>query len=316
MGAQTHGDRIGDMLELVMAVAQGDHSAQLVLSAANDDLDALAVGINMMIDELRASTAERVKAEREREALVRDLEEANRALADSNSQLQDFAYVASHDLREPMRKIASFGMLLHESLDGQLDDDQRENFQFLIDGATRMQAMIDDLLTYSRVASADRPFEPVDLATVMQDIVRLELVAPLERTGGVLNLPESLPIVWGDLSQLHQLFHNLIGNGLKFHRDGVRPEVTLRASEAEQGMIRIEVSDNGIGFDAHYCDAIFTMFKRLHSRTRYDGTGIGLPVCRKIVERHGGDIGAVSTPGEGSTFWLTLPAPPPSQAHT
>jgi len=316
MDAPSQEQRIGDMIELVMAVAQGDYSAQLTPSSANDDLDALAVGINMMIDELRANTAERVKVEREREALVRDLEEANRALADSNSQLQDFAYVASHDLQEPMRKIAAFGMLLHESLDGQLDADQRENFEFLIDGATRMQAMIDDLLTYSRAASTDRPFEHVDLAAVMQDIVRLELAAPLERTGGVLNVPDPLPVVWGDPSLLHQLFHNLIGNGLKFHRDGVRPEVTLRASEAEHAMIRIEVSDNGIGFDAHYCDTIFTMFKRLHSRTRYDGTGIGLPICRKIVERHGGDIGAVSTPGEGSTFWLTLPAVRRPQAHT
>ena len=249
----------------------------------------------------------RKRAEEEREALLQDIKKINRKLEESNKELQDFAYIASHDLREPLRKISSFSALLQDSLKGKLDEDQQENLEFMIDGAERMQNMIDDLLTYSRLTTRAKPPQRVDLNEVVEDVKKLELAALLDETKGTIHVPELLPPVQADPSQMHQLFQNLIGNGLKFHKEGIPPEITIRARQAENNMIRIEVEDNGIGIDEEYHEQVFVMFKRLHSREQYEGTGIGLAACKKIVNRHGGDIGVKSTPGEGSTFWFTLP---------
>jgi len=250
---------------------------------------------------------ERKRAEREREALLKDMRKINRKLEQSNKELQDFVYIASHDLREPLRKMTSFGTLLQDSLKGKLDEDQRENFEFMIDGATRMQMMIDDLLAYSRVATKAKPSEAVDLNEVIEDLKKLELAIRLDETKGTIHVPETLLRVNGDPSQIHQLFQNLIGNGLKFYREGIPPEITIRTYQIDDDMVRVEIEDNGIGVDEEYYEQIFTMFKRLHSRTRYEGSGIGLAVCKKIVNRLGGDIGVKSNPGEGATFWFTLP---------
>jgi PAS domain S-box-containing protein len=249
----------------------------------------------------------RKQAEAEREALLEDLQIVNRKLGESNRELQDFVYVASHDLREPLRKIASFGALLQDSLTGKLDEDQQENFQFMIDGSNRMQAMVDDLLKYSRVTTRAKPFETVDLNGIIDDLKNLELATTLEETGGTISVPETLPPVNGDSSQLHQLLQNLIANGLKFRRQGVTPQITVSARRVPKKMLHVEVQDNGIGIEEKYHEQIFTMFKRLHSREEYEGTGIGLAVCKKIVNRHGGEIGVQSNSGEGSTFWFTLP---------
>jgi signal transduction histidine kinase len=170
-----------------------------------------------------------------------------------------------------------------------------------------MQAMVDDLLTYSRVTTKARPFAPVVLNQVIEDLKSLELATILEETKGTIIVPETLPPVQGDSSQLHQLLQNLIANGIKFRDDGVKPEITIRARGIQRDMIHVEIQDNGIGIDEKYHEQIFTMFKRLHSRAQYEGTGIGLAVCQKIVRRHGGEIGVESTPGKGSTFWFTLP---------
>jgi PAS domain S-box-containing protein len=250
---------------------------------------------------------ERKQAEAERESLFDNLKKLNLRLEESNRELQDFVYVASHDLREPLRKISSFGTLLQDSLNGKLDEDQQENFQFMIDGSNRMQAMVDDLLIYSRVTTKTKPFESVDLNSVIDDIRNIELSKLLEDTKGNINIPEKLLQVNGDSSQLHQLLQNLVGNGLKFRNKDIIPEVTIRSHKVKGNMVHVEVQDNGIGIDAKYYDQVFTMFKRLHPRTQYDGTGIGLAVCKKIVRRHGGEIGVESQPGEGSTFWFTLP---------
>ena len=250
---------------------------------------------------------ERKRAEEELEALLEDLERINRRLGESNQDLQDFVYIASHDLREPLRKIASFGMLLQDSLKGRLDEDEQENFEFMIDGSSRMQVMVDDLLAFSRVTTKEKSFERVDLNNIIEDLKKLEMATLLDEIGGAIHVPEPLLPVHGDLSQMHQLFQNLIGNGLKFHRDGISPEITICARHVGSKMVRVEVQDNGIGISEEYHEQIFTMFKRLHSRTEYEGTGIGLAVCKKIVKRHGGDIGVNSTQGGGTTFWLTLP---------
>jgi PAS domain S-box-containing protein len=250
----------------------------------------------------------RKRLEEEREALLQDIKRINQKLEEANKELQDFVYIASHDLREPLRKISSFGTLLQDSLKGKLDEDQQENFEFMTEGARRMQNMIDALLTYSRLTTKAKPPQRVDLNKVIEDLKKLELATMLDETRGVIHVPKPLPSVQADPSQMHQLFQNLIGNGLKFHKEGVPPEIIIRAHEVENNVIRIEVEDNGIGIDEKYHGQLFTMFKRLHSREQYEGTGIGLASCKKIVERHGGNIGIKSTIGKGSTFWFTLPS--------
>jgi PAS domain S-box-containing protein len=250
---------------------------------------------------------ERKQLEKEREALLQDIKRINQKLEEANKELQDFVYIASHDLREPLRKISSFGTLLQDSLKGKLNEDQQENFDFMIGGARRMQNMIDALLTYSRLTTKAKPFEWVDLNKVIEDVKKVELATMLDETHGIIHVPKPLPSVKADPSQMHPLFQNLIGNGLKFHKEGTPPEITIRAHDVENNVIRIEVEDNGIGIDEKYHGQLFTMFKRLNSREQYEGTGIGLASCKKIVERHGGNIGIKSTPGKGSTFWFTLP---------
>ena len=197
--------------------------------------------------------------------------------------------------------------LLQDSLKGKLDEDQQENFEFMIGGALRMQDMIEALLTYSRLTTKAKPPEWVDLNNVIENLKKLELATMLDETRGVIYVPKPLPSVQADPSQMHQLFQNLIGNGLKFHKEEIPPEISIRAYEVEDNMIRIEVKDNGIGIDEKYHGQLFAMFKRLHSREQYEGTGIGLASCKKIVERHGGNIGIKSTLGKGSIFWFTLP---------
>jgi len=258
-------------------------------------------------DSIIEDITERKRAEEEREALLEELEKINRKLEQSNKELQDFAYIASHDLREPLRKISSFGTLLQNSLKGKTDEDQQEDFEFMIDGANRMQEMIDDLLNYSRLTTRAKPPERVDLNEVIKDLRSLELATLLDETKGSIHVPKLLPPVQGDPSQMHQLLQNLIGNGLKFHREGIAPEISIRAHRIEGKMVWVEVQDNGIGIGEEYQEQVFTMFKRLHSRAQYKGTGIGLAVCKKIVERHGGNIEIKSASGEGSTFWFTLP---------
>jgi len=263
-------------------------------------------GRKLLLTVIRDIT-ERKQAEEEREALLEDLRTLNYKLEQSNKELQDFVYVASHDLQEPLRKISSFGILLQDSLQGKLDEDQQENFEYMIDGAKRMQMMIGDLLDYSRVTTRAKPFERVDLNKVIEDLKSLELATLVDETRGAIYVPEPLPPVRGDPSQVYRLLQNLIGNGLKFHQEGIPPKITISARRTKDNMLHIQVQDNGIGIDAKYHEQVFTMFKRLHSRKRYKGTGIGLAICKKIVNRHRGDIGVKSTPGEGSTFWFTLP---------
>jgi len=250
---------------------------------------------------------ERRRLEEEREVLLQTVRKINQKLEEANKELQDFVYIASHDLREPLRKISSFGSLLQDSLKGKLDEDQQENFEFMIGGALRMQDMIEALLTYSRLTTKAKPSEWVDLNKVIEDLKKLELATVLDETRGIIHVPKPLPSIQADPSQMYQLFQNLIGNGLKFHKEGTPPEIIIRTHEVENNMIRIEVEDNGIGIDEKYYGQLFTMFKRLHSREQYEGTGIGLASCKKIVERHGGNIEIKSTPGKGSIFWFTLP---------
>jgi len=271
----------------------------------SDEIGDLARSFNTMSERLWQA---RERLEETVAARTAELREANASLDASNKELQDFAYVASHDLREPLRKISSFGHLLAQSMRGRLDDDEQENLGYMVDGATRMQVMIDDLLTYSRVTTQAKRFEKVDLNQTVREIEHLEVAARLEDTGGTIAIRGPLPHVEADASQMRQLFQNLIGNALKFHRTGVPPRVEISSSALDDGTVEISVRDNGIGIPSQYAEQVFAMFKRLHAREEYEGTGIGLAVCKKIVERHGGHISVESSPGEGSTFHITLPA--------
>jgi len=290
-------------VEYTLLRADGsEFPAELSTSALKDASDNVVGHITIVRD-----VTERKRAEGEREVLLQDITKSNRKLEGANKELQDFVYVASHDLREPLRKISSFGTLLQDSLEGKLDEDQQENLGFMIDGSRRMQEMIDALLTYSRLTTKAKPPQQVFLNEVIAELKKLELATLLDETRGTIHIPEPLPPVQADPFQMTQLFQNLIGNGLKFHEEGIPPEIIIRAHGVENKMIRIEVEDNGIGIDEKYHEQLFVMFKRLHSRAQYEGTGIGLAICKKIVERHGGNIGIKSTPGKGSTFWFTLP---------
>ena len=240
------------------------------------------------------------------------LERHARDLARSNEELEQFAYVASHDLQEPLRKIRAFGALLADEKRESLDDEGQQYIDFMTDAAARMQTLVSDLLALSRVTTAAHPFEDLSLAEVF-DTVLSDLSVALEEADGQVEVAAT-PTIEADRTQMEQLFRNLIGNGLKFRRPGIAPRVTVRIAKAAQPLVAtpgpahtIVVTDNGIGFESSQGSKLFQPFKRLHARHQYEGAGIGLAICEKIVLRHHGRITASGTPGAGATFTVTLP---------
>ncbi len=230
-------------------------------------------------------------------------------LARSNEELEQFAYVASHDLQEPLRKVASFSQLLQQRYSGQLDERADQYIEFAVDGARRMQDLINDLLAFSRVGRIEQPHGDVDCAELVTR-VRADLANSIEETGATIEAGP-LPTVRGDAGLLRLVFQNLVGNAIKFRGDAA-PVVHI-AAERDDGFWRFRCQDNGIGIDPEYADRIFVIFQRLHSRSSYEGTGIGLAMCRKIVEYHGGRMWLDSeTAREGSAFCFTLPAHDPA----
>lgn len=225
-------------------------------------------------------------------------------LESSNRELQDFASIAAHDLQEPLRKIQAFGDRLTTRFGAALGDDGRDYLERMLSSSRRMRKLIDDLLTYSRVTTKAQPFEPTDLNQVLNDVLS-DLEIRIEQVKGTIER-EPLPIIDADPSQMRQLFQNLIANALKFHRPDHAPVVKVGA-KVGSGRCILSIADNGIGFDEKYLDRIFTIFQRLHGRQEYEGTGVGLAVCRRIAERHGGSVTALSKPDEGARFLVTLP---------
>ncbi len=242
----------------------------------------------------------------DRKQAEENLKSYARKLAQSNRELQSFAYVASHDLQEPLRKVRAFGDRLRSKYAGALDERALDYLGRMEGAAERMQALIEDLLALSRVTTKGRPFAPVDLGEVAAEVLS-DLEARVEQAGGRVEVG-GLPTIEADRAQMRQLLQNLVSNALKFHRGGEAPVVRVRGEVLGRGgWCRIVVEDEGIGFGAEHAERIFAPFERLHGRGSYEGTGMGLAICRRVVERHGGSITARSTPGRGATFVVTLP---------
>mgnify|MGYP001450392298 CR=1 FL=1 len=300
---------------------------------SNDELGELGLSFNRMAEgfqqatirlelnnrELKQEVSERKQAEEEARSLAVTLEVSNR-------DLQDFASVASHDLQEPLRKILAFGDRLGSRYGDTLGEQGQDYLKRMMDASQRMRNLIDDLLTLSRVSSQSNPNVPVDLAAVSEQVLA-DLEIAIEKSGGRLEVGD-LPTIEADPTQMRQLLQNLISNALKFQKPGEPPVVKIKSqlfedySEDDAGaahaqkMLELTVEDSGIGFDESYGDRIFKVFQRLHGRNEYEGTGLGLAVCRKIVERHNGTITAKSKPDQGAKFIVTLPLRLPEGARS
>jgi PAS domain S-box-containing protein len=269
-----------------------------------------------MFDALGSQIGDFIKRKKAEETLVR----YSRELERSNKELQMFASIASHDLQEPLRVVSGFAQLLEQRYQGKLDKSADDFIGYIVDGADRMQQLIRDLLDYSRVTTRGNPFKPANCDIAMQRALT-NLKTAIEESHAVITA-DPLPVVKADESQLVHLFQNLIGNAVKYRKKdepprihisvkpiaecGVKSEIQNLTSEIKTGWL-FSVQDNGIGIEPQYFDRIFQVFQRLHKREEYPGTGIGLAICQKIVERHGGGIWVTSEPGKGSTFFFTLP---------
>jgi signal transduction histidine kinase len=280
---------------IVTTLGKPSSPADLIVVLLTLNTTALLSGITV-----RRMMAGYERARRNEKALARQAQE----LARSNEELEQFAYAASHDLQEPLRMVSSYLRLLERRYKGQLDTDADEFIAFAVDGATRMQTLINDLLTYSRIGTRGKPFAPTDSAGVLNQALT-NLQVAIEESGATVTHDE-MPTVLADDMQLAQLLQNLAGNAVKFRKPDTPPQIHVGV-ERSSGDWVFSVRDNGIGIDPQHFERIFLIFQRLHSREEYEGTGIGLAVCRKIVERHGGRIWVESEPGEGSTFYFTIP---------
>lgn len=248
------------------------------------------------------------KLGRERTELIKtrqDLEKSVAELGRSNADLQQFAYVASHDLQEPLRMVSSYTQLLAKRYRGHLDADADEFIAYAVDGATRMQKLIQDLLAYSRVSTGSQPFEPTPMGAVLSYAMD-NLLSAIKESQAIIT-HDRLPTVRGDAKQLAQVFQNLLSNAIKFHGDQP-PRIHISAQRKQDEWL-FSVRDQGIGIDPQFAGRIFVIFQRLHTRTEYPGTGIGLAICKKIIERHGGRIWVESELGKGATFWFSIPDP-------
>jgi len=292
-------------LLLIALVLLAAHLTQRDLQRRRQTETALRAARDELEVRVQERTAELAEANEHLRRSTLELERSNR-------ELQDFAFVASHDLQEPLRKIQAFGDRLRGKHGEALGPEGLDYLERMQRAAHRMHVLINDLLTFSRVTSRGQPFVPTDLGQITREVLS-DLEVRVEQTGGHVEIG-GLPTLDADPLQMRQLLQNLLGNGLKFHRDGVPPVVRVSGSVLADGgppRARIVVADNGIGFDMKYLDRIFTPFQRLHGRAEYEGTGMGLAVCRRIVERHGGTLTAESAPGQGARFLVTLPVRQP-----
>ena len=270
-----------------------------VLTLASTDTNAYSNGVLDLVERVGTQISGAIANSQLYAQIKRTEEELKR----SNSELEQFAYVASHDLQEPLRMVTSYVQILSEDYKGKLSDDADRFIGYIVGGATRMRTLIDALLTLSRIGNQGRAFEPTDCNDVLQRVIA-NLEATIDNSGAVVT-QDVLPIVNGDAVQLTQLFQNLVSNGIKF-RSTEAPYVHVSAEKTNHEWV-FSVRDNGIGIAPRHHQRIFLMFQRLHSRSEYSGTGIGLALCQKIVQRHGGRIWLDSGEDKGSTFYFTVP---------
>ena len=291
------------MLAGVLAIRPLFLTIKQAAAVLQRDKEELEVLVEKRTEEIRDANARLSVELDERRRAELKLAQYAQDLARSNAELEQFAYVASHDLQEPLRMVASFTQLLAKRYRGRLDQDADEFIGFAVDGANRMQQLINDLLAYSRVGTRGKSPAPTDLNEVLGH-AEANLNEAIKESGAVVT-HEPLPIVDVDQVQFTQLFQNLLANAIKFRRRET-PRIHVSA-QVEGGDWLLAVQDNGIGIAPEHKERIFDVFQRLHSRTEYPGTGIGLALCKKIVERHGGRIWVESTPGQGSTFYFNIP---------
>jgi light-regulated signal transduction histidine kinase (bacteriophytochrome) len=229
----------------------------------------------------------------------------------SNRELQDFAYVVSHDLQAPLRKVDVFGDRLLTNYSGLLDERGQDYIRRMQNASSRMRSLIEDLLLFSRVTTQAKPFTAVNLNNVIAAVLA-DLETKIDESNGRV-ICEELPTIEADPTQMNQLFQNLIENALKFQRQGVPPVIMIASQTTQNEAILITISDNGVGFEQHYEDRIFKVFERLHTQDEYEGTGIGLAICRRIIERHHGRVTVKSQPDEGTQFTIVLPLKQPKE---
>jgi signal transduction histidine kinase len=274
--------------------AQQDYSVRAE-RRSDDEIGILVQGFNEMLGQIQRRDGELQKTHAELQQRIADLQR-------SNSELEQFAYVASHDLQEPLRMITGYTQLLAKRYKGRLDPDADNYIGFAVDGAKRMQALIEALLNYSRVGTRGKPRARTDCEAVLRStLAGLQLA--IEQSGAVVT-HDPLPNVMADANQIGQLFQNLIANAIKF-RNSEAPRIHISSKQKSDAWL-FSVKDNGIGIDRQYAERIFVIFQRLHTRDEYAGTGIGLAICKKIVERHGGTIWVDSESSKGATFYFTL----------
>jgi len=278
------------------AIDRAESERRLAEEALRRSYDELEIRV-------RERTAELTKTNEVLQAEITERKRVEEELRRSNAELEQFAYIASHDLQEPLRMISGFTQLLDRRYRDRLDKNAGEYITYIVDGATRMQTMIEDLLMYSRVGTRGRPFEPTNCEDVFERAVANLKVAIEENNAAVTHDP--LPTVTADANQMVQLFQNLISNAIKF-RGEEPPHVHISAKRGENEWI-FSVRDNGIGISPDFMGHLFQLFQREYAASEYPGTGIGLAICKKIVERHGGRIWAESELGKGSTFYFTIP---------
>jgi light-regulated signal transduction histidine kinase (bacteriophytochrome) len=257
--------------------------------------------------ELSKEIAEHKKDEESLQKLNENLKMTVDKLTTASRELEQFAFITSHHLREPVRKISAFGRILASSLADKLNDDQNENLNFMIDGANKIGLMVKGLKLYLESSVEKIEFEDIDLNLIIKQIERYEAAEILTRTNGAIRIPEKLPIVRGSPVRIHQVLQQVITNGLEYHKDNIPPEIVVRAYKEKESMVCIEIEDNGIGIKQAYLNDMFNPFKRLCSERNCEGIGIGLAISKKVIERHGGQIGVKSIYRQGTIIWFTLP---------
>ncbi|AKG52759.1 phytochrome two-component sensor histidine kinase [Dehalogenimonas sp. WBC-2] len=286
------------MRNISAKIAAGDLTKRVEVSQ-NSEIGDLGAAFNHMAQEIAEKESRLVEYAMDLEKRV---EERTLELSRSNTDLEQFAYVASHDLQEPLRMVSSYMQLLEKRYGSKLESEAKEFMNYAVDGANRMKVIINDLLQYSRVGTRGKSPEPVNMEKVLK-IAIANLSLAIKEYGAIIS-HEELPVIQADESQMVQVLQNLIGNAMKFHSDA-RPEIHIGVVDKDSEW-QFSVSDNGIGLDPKYADRIFIIFQRLHTRDEYPGSGIGLAMSKRIIERHGGKIWVESTPGQGATFYFTI----------